>query len=77
MFCKLVKTLKTSRLRLVSANENVYLHPKDKLSICRHSKLHATLKKLLNLMFYKFWGGGGIHCLEIKIMTLITFIMID
>ena len=77
--CKLVKTFKTSRLRLVSANEHIYIHPKDKWSICRHSKLHATLKKLLNLMFYRFFfgGGEGVHCLEIKIMTLITFIMID
>ena len=30
MFCKLVKTFKTSRLRLVSANEHIYIHPKDK-----------------------------------------------
>ena len=24
-----------------------------------------------------FLGGEGVHCLDIKIMTLITFIMID
>ena len=25
----------------------------------RETKLHATLKELLNLMFYRFFGGKG------------------
>ena len=34
-------------------------------------------EEMLNLMFYGFFGQGGGHYLEIKIMTLITFIMVD